>query len=318
MILSPDFRQRIISTYEAGEQSIKDIAERFKVSKDTVENLLRLQRETGSLAPRKIGHPSLTIWDDTNLHQIVRDLVAEKNDATLEEYCYSLEQKTGMRISVSQMCKLLQLLKLYRKKKTLRATEGDCEEVEQARIAWEERTRGIDPDRFVFIDETGSNLGMVRRYARAEGEARAHGHAPKNPGGNVSIVGSIRLNGQITAMNFSGSLDGEAFVVYAEKILCRTLRSGDIVIMDNLSVHKNQRVCDLIEARGAEVWFLPPYSPHLNPIEECWSKVKTILRTVAARTREALDKGITQALKAIAPSDAQGWFTHSGYVIASA
>jgi len=203
-------------------------------------------------------------------------------------------------------------------KKTLRATEGDCEKVEQARIAWEERTRGIDPERFVFIDETGSNLGMTRRYGRAEGEARAHGHAPKNPGENVSIVGSIRLDGEMTAMNFPGSLDGKAFHVYAEKILCPSLRSSDIVVMDNLSVHKNQGVHDLIEATGAQVWYLPPYSPHLNPIEECWSKVKTILRTIAARTREALDEGITKALNAITPSDAQGWFSHSGYVIASA
>jgi transposase len=199
-------------------------------------------------------------------------------------------------------------------KKTLRATEGDCEKVDQARAAWEEKTQAVDPDRFVFVDETGTNLAMTRRYARAEGQARAHGHAPKNPGENVSVIGSLRLNGEMTAMNFSGSLDGEAYCVYVKEILCPTLRAGDIVVLDNLRVHQDQRVRELIEKCGAELWYLPPYSPWLNPIEECWSKLKIILRTIAARTREALDDGITQALNAITASDAQGWFEHSGYI----
>jgi transposase len=200
-------------------------------------------------------------------------------------------------------------------KKTLRASEGDCERVEQARKEWLERAQNIDPNRFVFLDETGTNLGMTRLYGRAEGQARAHGSAPKNHGENVSLIGSIRLNGEITAMNFPGSLDGEAYHVYAKEILAPTLRPGDILVMDNLSVHKNKNACDVIEATGAEIWFLPPYSPRLNPIEETWSKVKTILRTIAARTKDALDDGITYALNEITPSDAQGWFEHSGYVV---
>jgi transposase len=181
-----------------------------------------------------------------------------------------------------------------------------------------EKMREVDPNRLVFLDETGTNLGMTRLYARAEGQARAHGSAPKNPGENVSLIGSIRLDGKMTAMNFPGSLDDEAFQAYAKKIFCRTLRPGDIVVWDNLRVHQNQRVRDLVEARGAEIWFLPPYSPRLNPIEECWSKVKIRLRTIGARTRDALGDGITDALNAVTPSDARGWFEHSGYVISSA
>jgi len=165
------------------------------------------------------------------------------------------------------------------------------------------------------VDETGTNLAMTRRYARAKGQARAHGYAPKNPGEHVSLIGSMRLDGEITAMNFTGSLDGEAYCVYAKEILCPTLRAGDIVVMDNLRVHQNKFVRGLIEARGAQLWYLPPYSPKLNPIEECWSKVKTILRTIAARTRETLDNGITHALNAITPSDTRGWLEHGGYVV---
>ena len=203
------------------------------------------------------------------------------------------------------------------KKKTLRATEGDCEKVDEARKEWIKKTRDIDSNRFIFLDETGTNLAMTRRYARAEGQARAHGYAPKNQGENVSLIGSIRLDGEITAMNFTGSLDGDAYCVYAKEILCPSLRAGDIVVMDNLRVHQNKFVRDMIETCGAEVWYLPPYSPKLNPIEECWSKVKTILRTIAARTRDALDDGITYALNAITSSDARGWFEHSGYAISS-
>src|SRR5271154_1796967 len=307
-----DLRQRIFGAYNLNKYSVRQLAENFSVAKGTVKKLIRLFRETGSLVPRKSSPPELPIWTDTNLHQIVRDMVAEDNDGTLAEYCDRLEKQTGTRISVQQMCDLLQQLKLYRKKKAINASEGDCPRVESARKAWIEKIATIDSRSFVFIDETGVNLGMTRRYARAEGQARAHGSAPKSPGENVSVIGSIRLDGSMTAMNFPGALDGEAFHVYAKEILCPTLRCGDIVVMDNLRVHQNKRVRDLIEACGAEIWYLPPYSPKFNPIEECWSKFKSILRTIAARTREALDDGISYALNAVTPSDARGWFEHSG------
>jgi transposase len=304
MALSLDLRQRILAARDSDKYSVRRIAEIFGVAKATVKKLIRLKRDTGSIVPRIPSPPPLPIWTDTSMHKIVRDLVAEDNDATLAEYCDHLEERTGTRISVQQMCELLQKLKIYRKKKAVRASEGDCPRVENARKAWLEKIAAIDSRRFVFIDETGVNLGMTRRYARAEGQARAYGSAPKSHGENVSVIGSIRLDGSITAMNFPGALDDE--------ILCPTLRCGDIVVMDNLRVHQNKRVRDLIEACGAEVWNLPPYSPKFNPIEECWSKFKSILRTIGARTREALDDGISYALNAVTPSDARGWFEHSG------
>jgi transposase len=315
MAHSLDLRQRIVDAHQTGKLSVRRIAEIFQVGIGTVKELSRLYRETGSLAPRKPA--PLPIWTDPNLHQVARDLVNADNDATLAEYCDRFTEQTGIRISVPQMCTLLKRLRLYRKKKTLRASEGECERVEQARQEWNERTEGIDPNRFVFLDETGVNLGMTRRYARAEGEARAHGSAPKNHGKNETIVGSIRINGEMTALHFPGSLNGEAFHTYTEKILCPHLTASSIVVMDNLRAHQNKHALAAIEATGAKVWFLPPYSPKLNPIEECWSKIKTILRTIAARTREALGEGITQALNAVTPSDSHGWFEHSGYIAAS-
>jgi transposase len=345
MAHSLDLRQRIVDAHQTGKLSVRRIAEIYQVGIGTVKELSRLYRETGSLVPRMPA--PLPIWTDPNLHQVARDLVNDDNDATLAEYCDRFTEQTGMRISVPQMCTLLIRLKLYRKKKTLRASEGECERVEQARQEWNERIEGIDPNRLVFLDETmlirltspprtegalnsasgavnrismdetGVNLGMTRRYARAEGEARAHGSAPKNHGKNETIVGSIRINGEMTALHFPGSLNGEAFHTYTEKILCPHLTASSIVVMDNLRAHQNKRAIAAIEATGAKIWFLPPYSPKLNPIEECWSKIKTILRTIAARTREALGEGITQALNAVTPSDAHGWYEHSGYVAAS-
>lgn len=206
----------------------------------------------------------------------------------------------------------------YTEKKTLHATERDSPRVVQMRENWKNDMENLDPNRLIFVDETGSNRGMVRRYARAEGEARAHGVAPCSPGENVSIIGSLAVDGRTTAMSIQGSADADVFCAYVEDILAPTLRLGDIVIMDNCSIHKNDRTRESIEARGAELRFLPPYSPEFNPIEESWSKVKTILRTIAARTKDALDEGITFALNAITPSDAQGWFEHSGYRVSSA
>jgi transposase len=158
---------------------------------------------------------------------------------------------------------------------------------------------------------------MARLYARARGGARAHGAVPKNWGDNISLIGSICVDGRTTAMSLPGSTDGEAFTLYIEHILVPTLVPGDVVVMDNLSAHKRKSVRDAIEKCGAELRFLPPYSPDLNPIEQCWSKIKTALRAAAARSVDALNQAITSAIFAVTSSDTQGWFAHCGYSLRS-
>lgn len=128
MHLSLDFRRSILAAYKSGGYTVKRITEIFGVAKDTVHRLVRHERETGSLAPRKGGRPALSIWTDANLHQIIRDLVSEDNDATLEELCDRLDKKAGARISVPQMCELLQDLRLYRKKKLCARTKAIAKE----------------------------------------------------------------------------------------------------------------------------------------------------------------------------------------------
>jgi len=174
--------------------------------------------------------------------------------------------------------------------------------------------RQVAPERLVFIDEAGCNIAMAREWARAPRGKRAHGAKPCRWGDNVSLVGALGLGGIRTLMTLDGAADGEAFVAFTETFLVPQLKSGDIVVMDNLSVHKHPGVRKAIEGAGAVLYFLPAYSPDFNPIELCWSKLKNLLRSAAARTRDALDDAIATAMDAITSTDATGWFKHAGYL----
>jgi transposase len=166
---------------------------------------------------------------------------------------------------------------------------------------------------FVFLDETGSHLGLTRTYARAPRGERAVGRAPRNRGRVRTAVGSVTLEGMGSGLLVEGGISTAGFEAYVEHVLAPTLRPGQIVVMDNLRQHLGARTRELIEARGAALWLLPAYSPDLNPIEEAFSKVKALLRTAAARTHEALAAAIWSAFRAITASDAHGYFTHCGY-----
>jgi len=164
----------------------------------------------------------------------------------------------------------------------------------------------------VFIDEAGMHLGLVRLFARAWRGERAVDTVPRNRGTNVSLIGALSLDGLIACMTLKGSVDTSAFLSYIHDVLAPQLWVGAIVVMDNLKVHHADSVRSAIEAVGARVVFLPPYSPDLSPIELCWSKLKQFLRSQAARTYEALDQAMTAAVNYITEDDAIGWFNHCG------
>lgn len=173
--------------------------------------------------------------------------------------------------------------------------------------------RALDPRRLVFVDECSTNIALTRLYARAPKGERAFGHAPRNWGKNVTLICSMGAEGIGAAMSVEGATDGAAFETYVKHFLAPTLEAGQIVVMDNLQVHKMKRVRELVEDAGAEVLFLPPYSPDFSPIEEAFSKMKGILRRIGARTREALLEATAEALEAVSRKDARGWFGHCGY-----
>ena len=199
------------------------------------------------------------------------------------------------------------------KKKTLRAAEQDRPDVMQARDQWRSRIEGIDPRRFRFIDESGAKTNMVRTHGRCPKGQRLLSSAPAGHWKTTTMLAAIGLGGVDAPWTLDGAIDADAFLVYVEHVLVPTLHGGEIVVLDNLSSHKHSRVTELINAAGAEVWYLPPYSPDFNPIEQMWSKIKQILRSLAARTFDGLVKAIGSALGQVTRDDLLGWFTHGGY-----
>ena len=154
---------------------------------------------------------------------------------------------------------------------------------------------------------------MTRRYGRARRGCRVHDAAPKNWGRNVTVLGALSCHGLDAVMTVEGATDAAVFWAYVSQVLAPTLQPGDVVVMDNLGAHKVEGIENTIQACGATLLYLPPYSPDYSPIEPCWSKLKTYLRSVKARTPEALDEALACAIDLITPADARGWFTHCGY-----
>jgi len=154
---------------------------------------------------------------------------------------------------------------------------------------------------------------MTRLRGRARGGSRCHASTPCGHWKTVTMLSSIRLDGRTECIVVDGAMDRAMFSEYIAQILCPTIRPGDIVIMDNLSAHKNPDVAEHIKQCGAELLYLPPYSPDLNPIENMWSKVKQLLRGMEMRTYDTLQKGIANALDLVCESDALGWFKNCGY-----
>jgi len=164
----------------------------------------------------------------------------------------------------------------------------------------------------IFLDESGVTTQMTRGYARASGGRRVHEATPGGHWKILTILSALSLRGLLATMTIEEATDGDIFLAYIEQVLGPKLRPGDVVVMDNLSAHKVAGIGELIQAAGAELLYLPPYSPDLNPIEKAWAKLKQLLRSTKARTAEALDQAIAELLPQITPQNAQAWFRHSG------
>jgi transposase len=182
-----------------------------------------------------------------------------------------------------------------------------------ARAAWRQEFAAVDPARLVFVDESGATTAMDRTYGRAPSGVRVDGPAPHGHWKTLTLTTAVRLGGVGACLVIDGATDTTCFETYVERCLVPTLKAGDIVIMDNLSCHKTAEVERLIRSVGAEVRYLPAYSPDLNPLEKLFSKLKGLLRSAAARTVDGLIEAMGEALRAIRPGDILGWFGHCGY-----
>jgi transposase len=165
-----------------------------------------------------------------------------------------------------------------------------------------------------FIDESGAHLGLTRLFGRAAPGARVVEATPGFSGKHYTIIAALGLTAVTAAWLLEEAMTREAFDVYVTQVLAPTLQVGDVIWIDNLNVHKSDVARQAIEARGARLEFLPPYSPDLNPIEKCWAKVKTVLRRLKARTFDELLEALDMAFQTITPDDAHAWFAHCGYI----
>jgi transposase len=165
----------------------------------------------------------------------------------------------------------------------------------------------------IFVDESGLNLALTRRYARAPHGVRAVGSVPQNYGQSLTVLAALDCSGLRAVLLVPGATDREVFLSFLEQVLRPHLRPGAIVVMDNLAAHKGADVAEAVERAGAQLCYLPPYSPDYNPIEQAWSKIKTLLRGMGARTHRKLYRSLHAALVQITAQDAAAWFEHCGY-----
>lgn len=305
---SMEIRECIIRAIEESGLTQEEIAEEFGVSSRWVRWFNQRRLTTGLIGPQPHGGgPSAKITPAVD--EQLREFVKQHPDATLAE----IRSGCGLTVSVSAICQALKRLGLRRKKKVLRAAERDQPGVQAKRLIWKHRTCQVGVKRLIFLDQTAVTTRMQRAYGRAPSGVRVIGVVPEKHYQTSTLMGAMRLDGTLESIVYDGGTDVAAMLAFIESQLAPVLKASDIVIWDNLSAHHSPAVIQAIEHTGARVWPLPPYSPDLNPIEQLWSKIKSILRGVAARTKDALINGLALALEKISPSDIQNWFTNCGY-----
>lgn len=171
----------------------------------------------------------------------------------------------------------------------------------------------VEPERLVFVDECGVHTSLAPVYGYAPKGERLHLPVPRNRGKNTTLLSSMTTDGMGPSLAVEGATTARVFETYVEKVLVPSLRTGQIIVMDNLGAHRPRRIRELIEQQDCELLYLPAYSPDYNPIEEAFSKIKNLLRKAAARSKEALVEAMSRALSAVSGEDAQGYFEHAGY-----
>ncbi|AFY36557.1 transposase-like protein [[Leptolyngbya] sp. PCC 7376] len=308
---SLDLRQKIVDAYERGGVSQSSLARQFGVAKSFVQKLLDQKRLTGSIAPKKRSQQTPPKLNEE--HQtILRQLLTKKNDATLAELCDEMEKRTGLRVANSTMHRTLRRMG-YSLKKTFYPDLKATKRVQQARYDFWQKMQATLAKNLIFIDESGVNLAMTRLRARSEKGKRAYSPKSSKRGKNVSLIGALGFKGMVANYHLLGSTDGLTFEAFISQKLIPNLWAGACVVMDNCSIHLGESVRTMIEAVGAKLIYLPPYSPDFSPIENCWSKLKSTLKSIGARTYLALDKAIEVAFSKITLDDIRCWFTHCCY-----
>ncbi|WP_418024134.1 IS630 family transposase [Paracoccus sp. TD-10] len=312
--LSGDLRGRVIAAIEDGV-STREAARRFRIGISTAGAWYRRYRETGEMEARKQGQPSRSKLDTHAA--FIPGLIEKTPDITLAEIGERLAGERGVRVAPSTVWLFLDRRGITSKKdgqkKTAHASEQQRPDVLRRRIAWFDGQLDLDPERLIFIDETAASTKMARLRGRAPCGERCRAPIPHGHWKTTTFTAGLRLSGMAAPMLLDGPMNGPAFLAYAEQVLAPELRPGDVVVMDNLPAHKISGVRDAIEKVGARLLFRPPYSPDFNPIEMAFSKLKALLRKVAARTVDDLWSAVADCLSAFTPEECRNYFEPAGY-----
>ena len=303
---SIDLRERVAAAIDQGEGSQRKIAKRFRVSVSFVTRLIQRRRDAGTLAPKAHGGGQRPALGSSERARLAK-LIAEHPDATLKQ----LKERGGFTCTLTTLWRALRCSDLTYKRKTLHAGERDTPEVQAKRRRFRGKVRKIEAKRLIFLDETGINTAMAPTHAWALRGERAVGSVPTS-WGSTTVIAAIGLDGVKAPLVFPGATDTPAFQSYVDQVLAPELKPGDVVVFDNLKPHLAAGVTKSIEAKGATILRLPPYSSDYNPIEELWSQFKGQLRRIAARTTEDLYNAVGEALSQVTIRDILGWFNHSG------
>jgi transposase len=298
----------VIEAVETGA-SRGEAAESFGIDASSAVRWLQCWNETGRCAPKPRGGSVSPL--ERHAEQILA-LVAEQSDLTLEEAIAEL-RKRRIRTSKSAVSRFFQRHEITFKKKSLRAAEQHRADVARARRRWIREQGMLDPARLVFIDETAVTTKMVRLWGRGPRGLELIRRAPCGEWTMITFVAALRHNKMVAPMVVDGAMNAETFLAYVEQCLVPTLKHGDIVVMDNVSVHKSPRIREAIENARATLRYLPQYSPDLNPIEMPFSKFKAFLRRAAERTIPGLRRAIRSFLPGLRARECANYFRHAGY-----
>ncbi|HUF44944.1 MAG TPA: IS630 family transposase [Aestuariivirgaceae bacterium] len=307
--LSNDLRKRVLAAVDGG-MSCRQAAEHFGVSAASAIRWNDRRRREGNFAPKALGGDRRSGRIEAH-GELILSLIDEMPDITLAELRARLAEN-GIAVAVSTLWRFFKRRGIAQKK-TAHAAEQDRPDVVKRRREWFEGQIDLDPERLVFIDETWASTNMARLHGRAPKGERLRAGIPQGHWKTTTFVAGLRLTGMMATMVLDGPINREAFQAYVEQVLVRELKPGDIVIMDNLSSHKGPAIRQAIEAAGASLVFLPPYSPDFNPIENAFAKLKAILRAAAERTVEALWTTIGNLIDRFTPAECANYFTAAGY-----
>jgi transposase len=311
MALSRDIREKVVKAIAEG-MSCSQAATRFDIGPATAVRWAKRVETTGEVAPLKMGGDRRSQHLEAHADFILAQ-IAEKPDMTIMELREKIRERHGLGFGYGTVWRFLARHRITRKKKTGHASEQEREDVAAAREAWFEGELDLDPLKLVFIDETAISTKMARRYGWAPQGERCRASVPFGHWKTTTLIAALRFDRVDAPMTIDGALDGDSFLAYVEQVLAPTLSAGETVVMDNIPVHKVAGVREAIAAKGAGVLHLPAYSPDFNPIEKSFSKIKSILQRIAARTADALQAAVGEALRSFTPDECRNYFAACGY-----